>query len=118
MQFLLDENVPRKVAGWLRARGHEVTTLNELHRLGIKNGQVAKIASESCAVVVTCDSDFLSLRKELQQESRILYIKDHPRTTRAVLDALEHHFDFIQENLRDPGKVIISLTDRVFESAE
>ncbi len=75
MKFLLDENVQLSLKKIINHFGHKVITLKELNQLGIKNGEVAELLIKRNAIVITLDSDFLSLKKTLQQKSKIIYIK-------------------------------------------
>jgi predicted nuclease of predicted toxin-antitoxin system len=42
MNFVLDENVSKKLVRWLKNLGHHAVTLQELNLLGIKNGSIAE----------------------------------------------------------------------------
>ena len=65
MKFLLDENMPKRVGIWLKKTGHQSITLKDLKKTGIKNGDVAREAIRMDAIILTCDEDFLSLKKVL-----------------------------------------------------
>ena len=65
MKFLLDENVPLSIKKIINDLGYEAITLKDENQLGIKNGEVAKFSIIKKATIVTLDSDFLSIKKEL-----------------------------------------------------
>ena len=67
MRFLLDENVPLSVKGIVNNLGHEAIALKDEKQLGIKNGEVAELSIKKNAIIITLDSDFLLLNKELQK---------------------------------------------------
>ena len=68
-----------KLLVYLKNQGHNVQTLLELKGLGIQNGDVALLARNQNAIIITRDTDFLHLQKELQKKSRIIVLKIHPR---------------------------------------
>ena len=74
MIFLLDENVPISIKDVIRDLGFDVFTLHDFDMLGIRNGEVAKLALKEKAFIITLESDFLELNKNLQKKSRIIYI--------------------------------------------
>ncbi len=74
--------------------GYDVITLNDLNKLGIKNGEVAELAIKKDAIIVTFDSDFLSIKKSLQNLSRIIYMKIHQRNKKIIQE-------LIKKNLKD-----------------
>ena len=81
---MLDENVPISIKKIILNLGYEATTLKDENQLGIKNGKVAELTINKNAIIITLDSDFLSLRKELQRKSKIIYIKIHPRDPKVL----------------------------------
>ena len=73
MKFLLDENIPKRIANWLKEQGYVAITLYKLNLLGIKNGSVAELAIQENAIILTCDRDFLRMKKALQIQLRMIY---------------------------------------------
>ncbi len=68
------------------------------------------------AITITCDSDFLSVRKSCQHLCRIIYIKVHPRNPPVVIRILEDNLDYSLIQLQQPGRVVLTESDRTFES--
>ncbi len=61
MKIIADENVPKRIVSFLRKIGHDVLFIAEKEELrGIKNRELLRLAQERKAVLLTCDSDFLS----------------------------------------------------------
>jgi hypothetical protein len=56
VRVLLDESVPRQLAGYLT--GHEVTTVPRQGWAGLRNGELLRRASETFDVLVTGDQGF------------------------------------------------------------
>jgi len=113
--FLLDENVPLSIKDVIQDLGFDVVTLHDFDMLGIKNGDVAKLALREEAIIITLDSDFLELNKSLQKKSRIIYIKIHPRDPKKIRDLLYESLKKYVSKLSVPCKLIITEDDIVLE---
>lgn len=111
MKFLLDENVTMSIKNFLKSKRYEVETLKDLKKLGIENGEVAKIAIQNQEIIITFDSDFLSLKKTLKKDLRIILIKMHHINPKVAVSLLDTHFDFCIKKLVNPGQVIITEMD-------
>ena len=62
MKFLLDENVDRRLAPFLREKGHDVTIVGEDYPASIKDHQVLALATHEQRILLTNDvSDFGAL---------------------------------------------------------
>ncbi|MHA2271615.1 MAG: DUF5615 family PIN-like protein [Candidatus Hodarchaeales archaeon] len=109
MDFLLDENVPRTLGRFLTEAGHSVVDLEMLGHRGASNGQVAQISLEQDMVIITFDADFLSLRKELQKQARILLIKMHPRDPAKARLLLQKHLQECIPLLEQPGTIVLTM---------
>jgi predicted nuclease of predicted toxin-antitoxin system len=106
--FLLDENVPISIKDVIRDLGFDVFTLHDFDMLGIRNGEVAKLALKEKAIIITLDSDFLELNKNLQKKSRIIYIKIHPRDPKKISELLYDGLKKYTSKLIVPCKLIIT----------
>lgn len=116
MKSLLDENVPLSIKEIINNLGHEAITLKDEVQLGIKNGEVAELSIRKKAIIITLDSDFLSIKKELQEKSKIIYIKIHPRDPKIIALIVQKYLDDAVSKLNKPGKVILSEKEIKFES--
>jgi predicted nuclease of predicted toxin-antitoxin system len=58
MKFLIDENLPPRLAAWLRGRGHTAEHVKELGMLGRSDADIRAAALAGDFVVVTQDADF------------------------------------------------------------
>ncbi len=108
MKFLLDENVPKSIQLILQEKGYSTITLNELNKRGISNGEVAELSLERDAIIITFDSDFLSLKKNLEKKIRAIYIKLHPRNPKIARTLLDKHLDSCLSKLEKPHIIILS----------
>jgi predicted nuclease of predicted toxin-antitoxin system len=58
VKILLDENLPRKLVGALRAEAHEVESVQTLRMQGLDNGSLYRFARENFDVCFTRDAGF------------------------------------------------------------
>ena len=72
--FLLDESAPTSILKILKKRAFEVVRLVNIGLLGLKNSEVAELAIRENKVVITLDSDFLRLRKNLKKGKSYLHL--------------------------------------------
>jgi predicted nuclease of predicted toxin-antitoxin system len=70
MLLLIDENVPRSVADYFAARGHEVKLVLELFPAGVPDPVIAAIGDRLSAIVVTWDRDFETLVRRVPAGNR------------------------------------------------
>ena len=108
MRFLLDENVPKKISRLLKELNFDCLTLHDLGTLGISNGELAKYAIKHDLIIITCDSDFLTLKKELKNNSKIIYFNVRPRLTQILVDLLKKNIDYCTKNLDKPAIIVIT----------
>lgn len=112
----MDENIPLSIKEIINNLGHEAINLKDENKLGIKNGEVAELSIEKNAIIITSDSDFLSIKKELQKRSRIIYIRIHPRDPKVIATIVQKYLDDAVNKLNNPGKIILSEKEIKFES--
>jgi predicted nuclease of predicted toxin-antitoxin system len=116
LKFLLDENVPLSIKKIINDLGHKAITLRDDNKLGMMNGEVAKLSIIKNVTIITLDSDFLSIRKDLQKKSKIIYIKLHPRDPKIIAKIIHKYLEEAVARLKYPGKVILSKNDIKFET--
>ncbi|MFX1532529.1 MAG: DUF5615 family PIN-like protein [Promethearchaeota archaeon] len=115
MIFLLDENVPLSIKDLIHELGFDVFTLHDFDMLGIQNEEVAKLALKEKAIIITLDSDFLKLNKNLQKKSRVIYINIHPRDPKKIKELLNNNLKKYISKLKNPCKLIITEDDIILE---
>lgn len=109
-KFLLDVNVPVSVRNTLRNRGYDAIRLSELISPRARNSEVAKLAIVKKRIIITLDSDFFVLRRELQQKAKIVFIEVHPRDPVRITKLVESYIQDCVNALK--RKNLITLTDR------
>lgn len=58
MRFLVDENLPPRLAAWFNERGHDAIHVGACGLLGARDSAVADLAAREGRIVVTQDADF------------------------------------------------------------
>lgn len=96
--------------------GYEAITLKDENQLGINNGEVAELSVKKNAIIITLDSDFLSIKKELQKKCKIIYIKTHPRDPKIIAKIIRKYLNEAVIKLKDPGRIILSESEIKYES--
>ncbi len=68
MRLLIDENLGRSFAGWLRERGHDTVTTHDLGLNRTPDRKIAQRAVDEGWTVITRDHDFaaLAMRERVQ----------------------------------------------------
>ncbi len=85
MRLLLDENVRKEVADFLRNSGHDLLAVSS----GIEDYKIANLAKEDSRVILTHDQHFANiLMYPPEQYSGIIRIKIHPPNAKDIIDAL------------------------------
>jgi predicted nuclease of predicted toxin-antitoxin system len=110
-RFLLDENMPFALLEFLRNRGYEADHLKKLEKVGIRNGEVYKVAEQHGSWILTRDSDFRSWHKFVTNNvSGIIVFTLSDTTTRNILDMMRRFLKTYSEKLTSKHLIIIDDT--------
>lgn len=74
MNFLIDANLPPRLAGWLQARGNHATHVADLHALRAADKFLWQQAKAGNQTLVTKDTDFYARSLLLGQPPKVLLI--------------------------------------------
>jgi predicted nuclease of predicted toxin-antitoxin system len=66
--IIIDENIPKSVAGYLNTRGFKTLCISDDFLKSAKDFVIAKYAAEKGMYVLTSDSDFAQLYQCFQRE--------------------------------------------------
>lgn len=104
MDFIIDENIPVKLADWLTEKGH-----NPIFCLkGSSDEDIASLAKQRKAILLTQDRHFTNtLRFPPQDFSGIIRIKIHPSYIEDITSSLEKLFKKFANSENFRGKLII-----------
>ncbi len=83
MRFLLDANMPRRLAGQMRGMGHVVFDVRDLAMGGAPDGQIADQARRNALTLITRDFDFADVRNYPPEQYSGLIVLELPDDARA-----------------------------------
>jgi len=119
IRFLLDENMPFDLIEFLIKNGYEAHHLKKMKKVGIRNGEVYKIAEEYGSVILTRDSDFKSYYKFNEHNVKgIIVFSISDTTTRNVLKVMKQFLEKYNEKLSSRNLVIIEDSEIRIYNAE
>ena len=104
MKFLIDENLPPRLAAWLRERGHDALHCADCLGAGRSDETLASFAAREDRVIVTKDADFETPRAG----ERVLHLRIGNCSTADLLAWLEARIEGAIERLAG-GKPYVEL---------
>lgn len=107
MRWLIDENVRRDIAIFLKDRGDNVAFVES----GITDGEVLRSAKRQRRILLTCDKDFAHpLTHPSASSHGIVVLCVHPPRFETCIEVL---MIFFSRNLLVKGKTVILMKDRL-----
>lgn len=92
-EFLIDQQLPARLAEHLRNRGHDARHVKQYPGgTTLSDPQIAAIADREGRVVVTKDDDFRVLHLTRGQPARLLIVTCGNISTSALLTRVDEHF--------------------------
>ena len=85
MKFIVDENVPAKLAKALEALGHQAVKVD----LSSSDLEIARRARNEGGVLVTLDKDFVNIAAIFPKEFDIVLIRIHPPYAHSIISAFQ-----------------------------
>jgi predicted nuclease of predicted toxin-antitoxin system len=96
MKFLVDAQLPNKLANWLGSKGHDtIHTLDLDLQNRTPDGELIRIAREEERVIITKDSDFMETRILTGQPQKLLLISTGNIPNGALLELFEKQIDSV-----------------------
>ncbi|HZK76013.1 MAG TPA: DUF5615 family PIN-like protein [Candidatus Kapabacteria bacterium] len=110
LAFLLDENIPYSLMGFLQRRGYNVDHIRKLGMAGIRNGEVYQLAVSLKSWIVTRDKDFRNYEKFLSYDvAGIIVIESELDLTRQqVVEVFERFLKTFESKLASKSLIIIN----------
>ena len=105
MTFIVDENLPRDVAAWLRARGNAAQHVSELGLQGRPDSEIWSHASAAAACIVTRDSDFVRLAQS-SSAARVVRLRIGNCSTPTLLARLNELWPEAAEQLAAGARLV------------
>ncbi|MGZ8919340.1 MAG: DUF5615 family PIN-like protein [Limisphaerales bacterium] len=85
MRFLVDNQLPKRLADWVRGQGHEAEHLLEIGLAQSKDTPVWQYATAHTAVVVTKDEDYAEWVRRGRPGPQVVWIRLGNATTRELI---------------------------------
>ncbi len=100
MKFLVDAQLPPRLAAWLREQGHDAIHARDLVRgNSTPDSDIIALADHDRRVVVTKDSDFARAHLRYGRPELLLIVALGNATNRRVLDVFSQHLSSIVSGL-------------------
>lgn len=99
MKIIVDENLPRRLCGWLDARGYSATHVRDIGLAGVSDAAVWAHALLQGAAIVSRDSDFIDIARRERQECAVRLTVGNCSTEK-LLEWLDQHWRFIETRIR------------------
>lgn len=107
LRFLIDAQLPPRLAVWLRSRGHEADHVQDFDLRASPDRWVVMQALKTGAIIITKDADF-SAASVLSQGCRVVWLRIGNAANRNLLKKLESAIAEIEKALED-GQTIIEV---------
>ncbi len=104
--FLLDENLPRQLAEFLRAPTVQVVHVGDEGFLATSDASIWEFSILANLVVVTKDSDFLELAT-VSATGRVIHLAVGNMKLATLCAFIEGHVQVIHEFLRSADRILI-----------
>lgn len=104
MRFVVDAQLPPRLADWLRARGHVSEHVDET--LGLQASDSAIVAHSNGAVIVSKDGDFAQGFDLADAGAQLLWIRIGNCSNRALLEAMERTWPEVEKALMAGDPVV------------
>ncbi|MBX3297487.1 MAG: DUF5615 family PIN-like protein [Acidobacteria bacterium] len=98
MKLIVDAQLPRRLSNWFCSIGHDsIHTLDLPERNRTADDSVAKIADSDGRIVVTKDSDFLSLKLLTHSPQKLLFVSAGNLNNDSLLHMFESNIDIVEK---------------------
>lgn len=111
MNFLVDAHLPRRLAQWLRARGHDVIHTRDLPQGNRTGDSIINARSLAEArIVITKDADFVDSFILKRQPYKLLLVSTGNITNDDLIALFTQHIQMIEQALDTNDYVELSRT--------
>ena len=106
MRFLVDAQLPPGLAAWLRAKGHDATTVRDLGLRDAPDPEIWQRAHENGQIIVTKDEDFAALAASKGEGPCVLWVRCGNLVNRLLLASFERAWPQIEEHFSAGARVV------------
>ena len=104
MRFLVDAQLPPRLADWLDAQGHEARHVADAISATAEDRVIVAFAAKTEAVIVTKDTDFLTLSTD--QQPPLLFVVCGNRPNRVLFELFERQFPAALAKLQRGAEIV------------
>lgn len=105
MRFIVDAQLPPRLAVWLRAKGHDALHVRELELADRPDPAIIAKAREIGAVIVTKDADFMHLTG-VEASCSVVWIRFGNATSGDLLRSLDPVWQEIENALASGQRLV------------
>ncbi len=106
MRFLVDNQLPASLAGWLRAEGHAAQHVLELGLAQSKDNPIWRLATEQNCVVITKDEDFAEWVRRGRSGPVVVWVRIGNASNPTLLAQFERGFPFVLTQLEGGARLV------------
>lgn len=106
MRFLVDEQLPAALASWLAERGVAADHVDGIGLSGLSDRAIWNHASQTGAVIITKDEDFVYLQTISPSGPAIVWVRLGNARTKVLLASFEARFERVLALLRSGERLV------------
>jgi predicted nuclease of predicted toxin-antitoxin system len=106
MRFIVDEQLPPRVADWLQGKGHEANHIKSIEPGPASDRKIVELAIQTRAIIVSKDSDFPSLLERLPSAPQLVWLRVGNTLNRALIQRLEAEWPRMERDLLIGMKIV------------
>jgi predicted nuclease of predicted toxin-antitoxin system len=110
LSFVVDANLPERLARWLRTQGFSAVHVHELGIVGTEDENILAYAAQMGAIVISRDKDFRNLVNE-NGPARLLWVKWGNTSRKVLFERLSVKMPAISAAFKN-GEWLVELSDR------
>jgi predicted nuclease of predicted toxin-antitoxin system len=108
MKFIVDQQLPPAIGGWLRQRGHEAEHVRNIDLRDAPDAEIWKRATGDGASILTKDEDFAARRNSVTAGPAIIWLRCGNVSTEVLIELLAREWPVIESEL-DRGASVIEV---------
>jgi predicted nuclease of predicted toxin-antitoxin system len=105
VKFVIDTQLPPRLAMWLRARGHEAVHVEDVGLREADDSDILRYTTKIGAIVITKDRDFSAVPPRVRP-AQVLWIRIGNAVNRVLLARLEAEWPIIESALEAGAPVV------------
>lgn len=106
MRFIVDAQLPPKLAEWLRERGHDALALREIGMRDADDLDIWARALAEGAIIVTKDEDFAAMAGRIANGPQVLWVRSGNLLRRVLIARLEAAWPQIEPILASGASLV------------